>query len=370
MARIRWRLLSTKIRRMKRRLKTETTSRDDERDWRELPSELLVLISQKLADLRYFIRFRAVCKSWRASVLVSDQPPQIPWLFECEFCEGFSLEEAFISEELCFYSLADANPETGIGRILIKECYQYYGTGNGYLLIKDGSNLSLLNPLTNNTISLPPVPSDCISIDLHSVFFSSSDLILAWCMFLACDHGNWTCGFCHPDKMKWKYIGNSYNTCCWNGMIFTTLEFTWTKVFDAASGKKLYQVPHAEEEGSIASQSYLVESCGVVLRLALYYTSDAKIYIFSVYKLSFEGRDGQPCWVKVNNIGDQILFLDARNGFSVRATAGFKENSIYYISDDWSNKCNTLWRYDIAVGTVERVPCPFQGFMWFIPKLC
>ncbi|KAJ4763952.1 F-box protein (DUF295) [Rhynchospora pubera] len=368
MARLRWRLLSTKLNRIKRR-NTQTTSRDYKRDWRELPPELLFLISQKLADLRYFIRFRAVCKSWCSSVLLSDHPLQIPWLLECD---DIFIEGTRFSEELHFYSLADASPETKTGSIPIKECHHssnYQGTGNGYLLVMDDCDLSLLNPLTNNTISLPPVPSNCIS--LFPVFFSSSDLVLAGRIFLGCDHGNWSCGIYHPDKMEWKCIDSDcFNTCYLNGMLFTTFGFDCTNVFDVTSGKKLYEIPQPEDEGPNAWGCYLVESCGVILRLSLYNTRDVDTNIFSIYKLNFERGEGQPCWVKVNNIGDQILFLDVRNGISVKATDGFKKNSIYFITEDKHSRDHSLWRYDIATGIIEMLHCPFERFMWFIPKIC
>lgn len=50
-------------------------------DWSQLPTELLVLISEKLSNSElYLIRFRSVCSSWRSSVSNYHRPYHLPLL--------------------------------------------------------------------------------------------------------------------------------------------------------------------------------------------------------------------------------------------------------------------------------------------------
>ncbi|KAJ4754201.1 F-box SKIP23-like protein (DUF295) [Rhynchospora pubera] len=354
------------------RIKRKNTRTMSKRNWQDLPPELLFLISQKLTDLCYFIRFRAVCKTWRSSVPLSDQPPQIPWLVE--YNESLMLGTC-LKEKLRFHCLA--SPKNKTGSVPIKESHRgkkYLGPGNGYLLVRDGHELYLFNPLTNNTIFVPPLP---FSRRFFWPVFSCSDP-MNWHLVLN-QFGNWYCGIYQPDKMQWKYVESDFVcTCFWNGMLFTASISGCTQAFDATSGKKLYEIPppNNEDPSLTLNGTYLVESCGLILRVCLvFHAGFAGTPIFHIYRLNFERGKVKSCWVEVKNMGDQILFLDSMNVFSVTAPAGFKANCIYFMSvSAWNTRdldwYNTLWRYDIATGKVEHVPCPFERFMWFIPKLC
>jgi hypothetical protein len=50
----------------------------EERDWANLPTDVINLISKKLPKLTDFVHFLVVCKTWFSS----DQPPQLPWFIE------------------------------------------------------------------------------------------------------------------------------------------------------------------------------------------------------------------------------------------------------------------------------------------------
>ncbi|KAJ3708542.1 hypothetical protein LUZ61_012247 [Rhynchospora tenuis] len=53
---------------------------DQLRDWSSLLPEILNLIAKNLSEISDFVRFRAVCKAWRFSTPITDQPLQFPWI--------------------------------------------------------------------------------------------------------------------------------------------------------------------------------------------------------------------------------------------------------------------------------------------------
>lgn len=344
-----------------------------ERDWCDLPPELVHLISRKLLDLRYFIRCRAVCKHWFSSILLSDPPrQQLPWLIEYgkEFPDATPLKQ-----ELRFHSFVTG--ETG--SIPIQKTHRgkaYHRPGHSYLLVVDRKVMSLLNPLTDRVISLPPLPS---SFSTMWPVFGGEDPSRNWLwhIVLYSNRGSWQCATYHPNKTGWKYVDNSLcRTCYWLGMLFTTVGGSSTLVFDAASGKKLYTIPRPKDEPFDSVSSYIVESCGAILRVSRDIRhGDVESSIVRIYALDFGGGRKQPCWVRVIDIGDRIVFLDHRNGFSARATDGLKGNCIYFIVENAGpifGYCigSKLWRYDIGTGKFERLPCPFERCTWFVPNLC
>ncbi|KAJ4800256.1 F-box protein (DUF295) [Rhynchospora pubera] len=337
----------------------------EERDWSNLPPELIFLISRKLADLSDFIRFHAVWKTWLSSVPFSDHPPQIPWLLEYD--ADFSVK-ACMKEELHFYSLTSHGTKTK--SIPIKESHhnkKYNRNAHGYLLVEDGNELSLLNPLTDKEISIPAVQSD--SKIEWPIFMASNPIENLYTLF---NHKlqKYNLGVYHPDKMEFTYVDSDFCCACyWNSMLLTTQRSCCTQMYDAISGKMLYEIPTPKNEDKVA-RTYLIVSCGVIFRVSLIFPPC--VTIFRIYKLNFDGGKGEPCWVEVRNIGDQIFFLDSWSGFSVRAVAGLKENCIYFILTELGkfHPHNVLLRYDIATSKAERVPCPLERFMWFIPKLC
>lgn len=84
--------------------------------------------------------------------------------------------------------------------------------------------------------------------------------------------------------------------------------------------------------------SYLIEHCEELLGVwkNKLWCASIKEYRFEVYKLENNGRKHaeQQQQMKMNSIGDRILFLNSSTGFCFRASdfSGFKENCIYFIS--------------------------------------
>jgi Protein of unknown function (DUF295) len=353
-------------------------SESEPRNWADLPGELLNLIYKKLSlDPIYPVRFRSVCKNWRSSAAPFSHPtPHLPWLIECEN----PTRNSYLQPTLRFYSLAGGVA----GTISVPEPYRgmkYNGPGHGYLLVSSSDDQpNLLNPLTSNEIILPKIDGD---LTIRSPACSASDPIQNWHLvscFMPDSHmGTWTSLIYHLDNYTWTNVDipfchASCNTCCWDGKLFATEEGCCTRVFDVVTGNTLYEVPKLEDEECQVLTTYLVESCEEILRVSWYFVSyendevsdendEVEVSMFDIYKLHSEG--GKHFWVEVSDIGDQVVFLDLINGFSMKAPAGFKGNCIYFLLDDGKTPC----RYDIDNRTMERVPCPFKSCTWFIPHL-
>lgn len=130
--------------------------------------------------------------------------------------------------------------------------------------------------------------------------------------------------------------------------------------------------------------SYLIEHCGELLGVwkNKLWCASIKEYRFELYKLENNGRQHgqqQQQWIKMNSIGDRILFLNRSTGFGFRASdfPGFKENCVYFISarfrrsavgpqEEFFDVC----KYDIKTGRTEKLKSVESILAyWFFPSL-
>ncbi|CAL1400274.1 unnamed protein product [Linum trigynum] len=135
----------------------------EEPNWSALPLELLNTIGCRSTKLKDFIRFRAVCKRWRQALASSRFRQSIPWLM-LPYCRNNSPYAASARVGCttstdccrCFYDVEEQqfhHIESPQG--LNKTCR---GSDFGWVFMMESSpSLSLLNPITNDNISLPPI---------------------------------------------------------------------------------------------------------------------------------------------------------------------------------------------------------------------
>ncbi|XP_078159288.1 putative F-box protein At4g17565 [Carex rostrata] len=325
-----------------------------ERNWSELPQEILHLFSKKLPDVSDFIRFRAVCKRWQLSAPVTDPPPQIPWLLEGRHqCENSILR---------FYCLSSDKVHT------IK-CPRSRGAwlegpACHYLLACHISpKMYLLNPLTNDLIDIP-----FFSVDggdrpdyIGPDPIEGGDIVIIRSFN--------TMAFWRPKADNWVNVnGVGDSNAYYMGQYFSHDDETgFMNVIDFATKKLAYQVaPPKDTDPFLEGSIIIVESGGKILRLFRHYTYDEQLH-FDIYCLYFGDGEGKPSWVKITDIGDQMIFLEYSGGLSFCANnfSGFKGNCIYFVKYE-----RYLCRYDIGDGTHEVLPCPFDLMgTWFVPSL-
>ncbi|KAJ4788230.1 F-box SKIP23-like protein (DUF295) [Rhynchospora pubera] len=364
-----------------------SSEEEEKRDWSELPAELLHLIAQKLPDLVDLIRLRVVCTVWRSSAPLSDPPHQLPWLLELFGRGPFS---PLLRRKQRFYSLSSGETLT-IPLKHKKLCnFIHGGVYSGYLPFNDylERTISFFNPLTWDSFSLPPL---CRRRSFSPwMVWTGTDpirnrtiVVVDRNMRIANQVGKWAL-YDPSSNTCVENEGYFYQCCYWDGLFFSTCVHEPTQVFDAHSKELLQEIPPPEieskenwsDEDNIARQlrkSYLVVSSGVILRVIwrheLVYGDKIPIEesVFYIYRLDFKRASGKSCWVRIGDIGDQILFLGEMNGFSMtaRPNSRFRKGCIYFIY----SKTNKPYMHDILAGTVERVPCPFEECTWFLPGL-
>jgi Protein of unknown function (DUF295) len=337
-------------------------------DWLNLPIDLISEITKKLPDICDFARARAVCKTW-GSIPLYGTPPQLPWLLERR-----NPLIPVLEREQRFYSLSSG--ETGT--ISVEETHwgkKFKGPCRDYLPLLAEDGVSLLNPLTRAEISFPPIP-----IGYHWPIWIRADrtanevMCVFRDLFQPKDRGIWA--YHHPRSNEWVSVKGIFRSCCHcNGMFFCTEEGEDTKVFDVNSKKLLHEIPPPESEialpdSQVSVIAHIIESSEEILRVSWHIdwlNDKVEESVFHVHLLDFQGGKERPRWIKINSIGDRIIFLEESNGFSISAKpfAGFRGNCIYFIHR-WLRKPH---RYDIETGTVEKMPCPFSRASWFIPSL-
>ncbi|KAJ1689611.1 hypothetical protein LUZ63_013766 [Rhynchospora breviuscula] len=351
-------------------------------DWSDLPLELVCLISQKIADISDFVRFRVVCKRWRCAVLASDLSPQLPWIMH----EYDKFQEGYYRR---FYSLLTR--KTCTVNIPHSRDTLLRGSTNNYLLTCNWRTrqCSLFNPLTKEELSLPPTPPEIMfpswvpsgpSPDPRSMYVVISHSL---------DFDLTPLYFCRPGDHEWikirdpdtppRFQGEFKNSgyTFYDGKFYASdLKTRSTKVIDLATGTVLHVVPRPEPSLT-GFFVYLVVSLRRILRVCQYGKySSKKNCLFRIYRLEIGNRDGnqmEPCWTEIDNINNQFLFLHDRLGCAFRAEdfPEFAGNSIYFSKSNFMGKTFQLFSYNIKEKTIEELPGPANlSHNWFLPSLC
>ncbi|KAJ3696455.1 hypothetical protein LUZ61_000160 [Rhynchospora tenuis] len=332
--------------------------KEEEKNWSELPSELLHLIAKKLPDVLYFVRFRAVCKTWRSSAPLSDPPHQLPWLLEYTSSRG--KHRTGLTKRQRYYSVSSGKtltiPVKNRKQGLDLEWWRDQGYCSKYLTFADYSNTTLhfLNPLSRDRFSIHCTSAEWPSFDPHI-------------------------------NKSVAHKGVFYDRCVLEQLYFPTLESCPADMSHECSHlnrlQKLslneviykYQLYKNENVSPRLRKSFLIESSQEqgLLRVLWFHDwhieNSVKFSVFHIYRLDSQTADGKPCWVRIADIGNQIIFLEKKNGFSLTARPSnrFRQGCIYFIYPQEGRP----YEYDVLTGTVEKMPCPFKWCTWFLPGL-
>jgi F-box domain len=261
-----------------------------ETTWENLPSELLNQIYQKLSPgLCHIVRFRSVCKNWRSAAPLHNPPRQLPFLLELQEPHG---RKSCLRKELRCYSLIGDKTYT----ITIPERFHgmaYYGPGHGYLLTSLRNNLHLLNPFTGKNTSLPKLKEGLL---IKSHVCSGLDPVHNWYILsrstLSKDWASWIPAIYNEEKFSWGYVRTDchapcFSTCSWEGVLFATEQGYPTFLYDAVSGQELNTISSPEVNDNAENSTYLIQSCGQILRVSKHVNLD-----FEIHKLcSEEGEE-------------------------------------------------------------------------------
>lgn len=367
-------------------VKDPPPQQENERDWSELPPEMLYLISKKLPDLPDLVRFRAVSQRWRSAASISDPSPQLPWFVRerWDYLENRDPQKKYVR----LYSMYSGQ----IPKIKVPEshCKELKGTAHRYMLSFDWdqSSLSLLNPLTRREIPLPPLNlAWCELVCIRSDTRGAGDLVAIY----GGKNGSRQSilGSCRVGDSNWMIIEQSdAKTCCrtyYNGMFYVhDQETRITEAIDSRTGDIVHLIPPQKYTATKPVNAewcfdFFVESCGDLLGISSVYgrgllDNNPKKCCFEIHRLDNTNRN--PRWVQMKSIGDRFLFLHDSSGVSYNASdfPGFKRNSIYFLGSTMQRMnlvivSSYLVVFDIEKGTAKRLHCPDDVETWFLPGL-
>ncbi|XP_030950845.1 F-box protein SKIP23-like [Quercus lobata] len=380
-------------------------------DWTQLPRDILEAISKNLTIYTDYLRFQAVCHTWRISVpkIPHHLPPQLPWLM-------LPLSQQSQSQShRPFLDLSDHKihllnlPEAASH--LKRRC----GSSHGWLVILDETpTILLLNPLTRAKLNLPPLFTfpNVVTFNyseigkeyalrslsgniyrrslkemrdsfIKKLVLSSSPALNTNFVALAILNQTGDLVFCKNGDQAWTFIHDARFFC--EDVIYDNDLFY---AVDKNGGVAVCDV-HGENSPSVSiierfetprifggDMQYLVKSGDDLLLVTRYldlgyedgdpYNSPTVFYKtvqFEVFRMDFSG--GPPMWERVWDLGDRMLFVGENSSLSLSASdfRGGLGNCIYYTDDYCESNYDGAFRdYDIGIfklwdGSIEALPC-------------
>lgn len=338
--------------------------------WMDLHSNLLWCIYKRLYDTFDFFCFRAVCKSWREAASLSDHPPQLPFL---------------ISDDFKVYSLHTG--ETRNLHVPEDQNKMFFGQSNGYLITYGCWTFPdplepftttppvLFNPFTRVQLKLQLKDFSFYSpifIGMNAIPNSGDDMVI---QMRSVAKGN-CLGFWNKQDNKWRggkfFLGDAKAFHKKRLFHYTPRH---TTVVDLMTGNDLLDIEHPHDERDFYC---LVEAAGTLLGIVLnlHIRTDGirlEEHSFVVYRLEEEKEP--PCWVKLDNIGDQMIFVNRNSGFCLNARSfdGIRGNCIYFTT--WNGMrgphCMTfIGRYDLEKKRSLMVGHSMQlSGNWIVPNV-
>ena len=331
-------------------------------DWSQLPRDLLHLIAKRLKTRIDLVRLRSICSSWRSSIAL---PPKqhrhtpIPTTDDSKFTLSLDLSEHTV------YLIESQQEGSPPKRWLVKVFEDQHG------------RMHLLDPLSRSKV----VGFDNLLLDLREfkVFELCQEHVLHRTAMYGV-HEPWRSRpVVEVDKVALMCVGPENNDFALvtphrdgGGLAFFNSRIQqWITIGSHPATSSCIAVTHFEGKfyavdtkgrtisidqfldskvvtnlGSDAYRKYLVEAGGELLVVEAYLSfPNAEGFIgsesyrglcidyFEVFKLNKEGDK----WVKVNSLGDWVLFLGVYSSFSVLASElpGCKGNCIVVTQPRW-----------------------------------
>ncbi|KAJ6291318.1 hypothetical protein OIU76_023391 [Salix suchowensis] len=307
-------------------------------------------------------------------------PPTVgllPWLV---FINGSS------EENQTFYDISESHchvksiPE--LQGKLVATCSYGWLVITGYLISDD---CFLLNPISTKKIQLPSLTPD-FSYD-NCVLSSSPDNPECVVMFLDFEIGTLDVTFCKPGDVEWtkqdfklhdeddsdcvRSVGVHKGDIC----ILTWYEHLYFVKFDKSYSITLVDLKVDDNTCPTTRKlhsrfpTYLVETCGELLRLHCYIRHRQVVDIW-VYKLDFDEK----VWTRIKELKDQAIFIGSSGGQVLACSteeSRIHGNKIYLTLAEE----RTLYVYDLDLCALEVcLPCPnvkadWVQNVWILPIL-
>ncbi|GAB2289267.1 hypothetical protein Dimus_023572 [Dionaea muscipula] len=400
-----------------------------ERDWSDLPSELLVSISEKLMIYADYIRLRSVCLNWRSGLPTTPHhlPCQLPWLMLPPLITTSTSSSTSDHRRSCrgFYNLVNNKvhylnlPEASRPR---RVCCSSLGW---LVVVNETPEIYCLNPLTRSKVYLPPLSTFPNVIDfsfynvgreyivrnsmgyvysrnlkqmrdfyLKKVVFSASPGNGGDYIVMAIVNYTGEMVYCEGGDDSWRLIEGATRFSCEDviydkGLFFGVDKFGKIATVDVrtANGRPLVKLKIIKTPvvfgGDMMYLVNLEDDLLLVTRVLGVQCLSADYLVhkttqFYVHKLD----TSEPRWEVVRELGNYALFFGLNSSLLRSASdfGGCKGNCIYFTDDHSEYASDDGWRYhDMGIfnlegGSIEPLPCYCEGSdcapMWITPNPC
>ncbi|KAF5188582.1 F-box skip23-like protein [Thalictrum thalictroides] len=339
-----------------------------ELNWLDLPNHVLLLITDKLiTQIQDYIRFGAVCKSWR-SVYTHNLhwyrnhlPLQLPLLM-LSTTDDIKHRSLYSLTENKIYNYPLAVPHS-------ENCCS--STQGWLVTVYNGSEVRLLNPCltVNNVIELPPIsafePRGKVTsaVYLNKVVLSANPTSNSNYIAIAIYSRYCRLAFFKPGNKNW--ISFNTNHELFEDVIYYNDQFHAINYFGEVftcdvnpSNPVVSKIIERPSVNPYADKRYLVESNGGLLQILKtlknevgsarnFLTGEFKVYRLDPVELK---------WLETKNLLGRMLFLGRNSSMSLLASdfAGCKPNSIYFTDDYFGGYHMKLQGpYDMGVFDIE-----------------
>ncbi|KAJ4719517.1 F-box protein [Melia azedarach] len=309
--------------------------------WSDLPADIVITIVEHL-HYSDQIRFRAVCKSWRASsanaVKFADK---LPWLFA--YSTLYRFNNRFSS--FCYlYEPCHRQKHT----IELKQALlgaRVHASQYGWLLFSKQATLSLhylfmfYSPFTGKIIELPALES----MYFHDrILFSASPTSPECVVFVVRTYHpeEFRISTCSPGDRAWTmhlfdgFHGSIDGMAFMDGVLYCSFSQSVLGAFEVAT--KVWRIcQHNPVPRSISSCNRLIESDGKLL-MPCY--DDVQ---FRWRVLSFDWS--QKKWFEIESLGGKLLFLGCTTSMAVPAVGEASEFANKILSDCFHPSCPQIY---------------------------
>ncbi|KAJ3667708.1 hypothetical protein LUZ61_011171 [Rhynchospora tenuis] len=280
------------------------------RDWSLLPNEAIEQIADLLLakDVTEYIRFRAVCQSWR-------RPTADP----CNFLNRFRPHNWVLLMDLAGYIIGQHNEFLNIStgnrlRVHVPELrdrdYIVSAVVDGLLLLRhvETGCLFLLNPFTRAMVHLPKFVYQMPYDKFSRYHFITCAVVTSSLTVILCSPTS-LIAIAKPGDQCWQFITPEklfFSSLSFNGCLYAVSTKSITR-FESAAKQFVPMVPC---EMRSPNSSFLLESDGQMLLVCVHYDfvcdlEDNSISSVKIFKVDPDNRR----LVQVKSIGDHALFV-------------------------------------------------------------
>ncbi|GMY11890.1 F-box protein SKIP23-like [Fagus crenata] len=375
-------------------------------DWTQLPPDILESISKNLTIYIDYLRFRAVCHTWRISLptIPHHLPPQLPWLM---LPLSQSMSQSLSNQTHRSFFDPSVNKVHHLNLPEASHRKRCCGSSHGWLVIlHETPTILLQNPLTRAKLYLPPLTTfpnvvsfnsshigneyslgheafpgrtyrhsakhmrDCF---IRKVVLSSSPTKDKSFIALAILHNPHELAFCKNGDPGWTFI---HNATCFNEDVIYHNELFYAvntqgviAVYDlhGENSPKVSIIETRKQFGG--DMQYLVISGDELLLVKRYFNlilnhePHYKTVWFEVFRMN---RSERPEWERVRSLGDRMLFVGGISSLSLSSSdfRGCSGNCIYY---GGGFQYHDLGIFKLWDGSIEPLPSYHPSSL---PHLC